>query len=334
MMDGSEPAALAAIRAARGFCVVGNLCVDLVIREVPALPAWGQEVAGRGQAIAPGGQAANLARALARLGAPVAVAGVTGDDGFGRAIREDLAAHGVDVSAVVTLPGPTPLTVGIVRPDGERAFVSEFGCAEGFDAGLLDRLWPAISGADVICLVGQFNLPALSPGAAQAALARARAAGAVTVVDTGWDPGGWPPATAAAVRQQFGAADIVLPNRDEAAALTGEAGGVEAAAALLAAGPELVVVKLGEEGSLARFGDQAAFAAPFPVQAADAVGAGDVFDGGFLHALRQGLPVAEALVFGNAAAALYVERVRDRFPATEEVLSRVAARARGSGESR
>jgi ribokinase len=324
-MENVGESVIGGVRGARRFCVVGNLCIDLVIRGVAALPAWGQEVAGRGQAIVPAGQAANLARGLARLGAPVSVVGAVGDDGFGQLIRDDLAAHGVDISGVASLPGPTPLTVGVVRPDGERAFISEFGCASGVDGGFLDRMWPAIAAADVVCLVGQFNLPQLSPGAAQAALARARAGGAVTVVDTGWDPAGWPHETIAAVRHQLAAADIVLPNRDEAAALTGEDGGVEAAAALLADGPSLVVVKLGEEGSLARFGDAAAFAWAFPAEAADAIGAGDAFDAGFLHALWQGLAIGDALTFGNAVASLYVERTHDRFPSAAEALARMAA---------
>ncbi len=325
-----EPAAIGSIRASRRVCVAGNLCIDLVIRNVPALPGWGQEVAGRGQSLVPAGQAANLARALARLGTPVTVIGAVGEDDFGRMIRDDLTAHGVDVSGVVSLPGATPVTVGVVRPDGERAFISEFGCAAAVDGALLNRIWEATGGSDVLCLVGQFNLPGLPPGAAQAFLARARVGGAVTIVDTGWDPAGWPPEMTAAIREELAAADIALPNRDEAAAMTGEDGGVEAAAALLADGPSLVVVKLGEKGSLARYGDQAAFAEPYPVEAADAVGAGDVFDGAMLHALRSGLPVGEALTFGNSAASLYVERTRDRFPTTAETLARIASRP-GSG---
>ena len=40
-----------------------------------------------------------------------------------------------------------------------------------------------------------FNLPKLDAGAVQAMLARLREAGTTTVLDPGWDPGGWQPAT-------------------------------------------------------------------------------------------------------------------------------------------
>jgi len=87
---------IARIAAARRFVVAGNLCTDLVIRGVPALPAWGQEVAGDGQGLALAGQGANLARGLARLGAPVLAVGAVGDDAFGRGLADRFpAAHDV-----------------------------------------------------------------------------------------------------------------------------------------------------------------------------------------------------------------------------------------------
>ena len=46
----------------------------------------------------PGGAPANVTVALARLGVPSAFGGVVGDDPFGRRLRADLAAEGVDVS--------------------------------------------------------------------------------------------------------------------------------------------------------------------------------------------------------------------------------------------
>ena len=44
----------------------------------------------------------------------------------------------------------------------------------------------------------------------------------------------------------------------------------------------------------------------FPVAAKISVGAGDSFNVGFLHGVRQGWPLAEALRYGNAVAALVV----------------------------
>ena len=56
--------------AGRAICVIGNLNIDLIVRNVPDLPAWGQEVAGTDNVAASSGQAGYLAMALARLGVP------------------------------------------------------------------------------------------------------------------------------------------------------------------------------------------------------------------------------------------------------------------------
>ncbi|HEU5431914.1 MAG TPA: PfkB family carbohydrate kinase, partial [Thermomicrobiales bacterium] len=255
------------LAAARRVCVVGNLNIDLIVRGVAALPAWGQEVAGTSHVAASAGQGGNLARTLGRFGVPVAVVANVGDDQFGRQIRGDLAASGVDVDALEIANGATGVTVAIVRPDGERAFVSDFACLREFDEFLVERHWDKIAAGDVVCLVGQFSLPRLTMEAAGRVLARARAAGAITLLDTGWDPAGWPPATVRGLRALLADVDLFLPNADEATALTGRGDPAAAAAALHDDGPAIVVVKQGAAGSLLRAGDETIALPALPVEA-------------------------------------------------------------------
>ncbi|HET7095070.1 MAG TPA: carbohydrate kinase family protein [Thermomicrobiales bacterium] len=313
------------LAAARRVCVVGNLNIDLIIRGVAALPVWGQEVAGTSHVAASAGQGGYLAMALGRLGVPTSVVANVGDDLFGRQILDDLAAGGVDAGAVETAPGTTGITVGIVRPDGERAFVSDFACLRDFDEALIERHWDRIAAADVVCLVAQFCLPRLTPDAVGRVLARARAAGMITMLDTGWDPAGWPPETARAIRKLLAHVDIFLPNADEATALTDLADPQAAAAALQADGPAIVVVKQGAAGSLVLVGDEMAALPALPADVRDAVGAGDTFDASFLYGLLQGWAPAACLALGNAAAAIYVSRLADRFPTADETRRAAAA---------
>ncbi|PTT87150.1 ribokinase, partial [Pelomonas sp. HMWF004] len=58
-----------------------------------------------------------------------------------------------------------------------------------------------------------------------------------------------------------------------------------------------------------------------PVKAVDTVGAGDTLVGALVTALAEGQPIARALAFAQAAAALAVSRtgVQDAMPRREEV---------------
>src|SRR5580693_7452509 len=94
--------------------VLGSLNMDISVA-VRRLPGPGDAV------IAPGGKGANQAVAAARLAAAVTMAGCTGDDDFGRAARGALAAEGVDVGGVRTVPGSaTGLALITVDDTGEN----------------------------------------------------------------------------------------------------------------------------------------------------------------------------------------------------------------------
>ncbi len=301
-------------------CVVGNLNKDLILRGVEQLPEWGTEVTARDRVLVTAGQAGYLAMALASLGSAVIVVGSVGDDGDGETIRADLARAGVDVSAVDVVRGsPTGLTVAIVRPDGERAFVSHFGSLSSFNAEDVQRHWDSVEQSRAACLVGLFNLPGLDAGAVQAMLARLRETGTTTVLDPGWDPGGWQPATLRALYRWLPEVDLLLVNQDEAAAMTRAAAVEDQAEALVSAGVGTVAIKCGPDGSYAARRLERACVAARRVAEVDAVGAGDTFNAGFLVALLSGADLETALTYGNIAASLYISRPVDRFPTRREL---------------
>ena len=102
-------------------------------------------------------------------------------------------------------------------------------------------------------------------------------------------------------------AGLLLPNRDEAAALSGRADPAEAARALAAHAGE-VVVKLGAEGALWTDGAALVRVPAQPVAGADTTGAGDAFAAGLLAARLQGAGPDDALRAGCALAARAVAR--------------------------
>jgi len=93
---------------------------------------------------------------------------------------------------------------------------------------------------------------------------------------------------------------------DEFTLLTGEDDPIEAARCL-AAGKRTVIARFGSEGAVVvkPSGEETAVPA-FKTKVVDTLGAGDVYNAGFIAAILEGRPVVEAARWGNALAAISV----------------------------
>jgi ribokinase len=122
-------------------------------------------------------------------------------------------------------------------------------------------------------------------------LARARAAGASTSVDTNWDPA----ETWSGVDRLLAHTDVLLPNAAELLAITGRGTVDDAASEVLRAGCT-VALKDGAAGGALWEAPGVVTRVPAPaVTAVDTTGAGDSFDAGFISAMLDGLSPEERL---------------------------------------
>jgi len=304
------------------ICIIGNLNIDLIIRNVPWLPVWGQEVVGSSHVQVSSGQAGYLAFALRQLRIPTQIIGNVGNDLYGKQIMDELSAAGVSVKGIdITPNGQTGITVAIVREDGERAFVSNFGCLRDISSELILKNWGQIDNAGIVCLVGVFNTPNLKLAHAASLMQKARQEGCLTMLDTGWDPNGWQPDTIRGMHQLLKEVDLFLPNLDEARAITGCQSVDDASKQLLELGSKWVVIKCGADGSFLRTEKDFFSLPPRKVNVYDAVGAGDVFNAGFLYGVYQDWELPACMALGNTTSSMYISRSTDRFPELDEVLS-------------
>jgi sugar/nucleoside kinase (ribokinase family) len=149
----------------------------------------------------------------------------------------------------------------------------------------------------------------LHPGsrpAARALLAAAREAG----IGVSVDPSSAAPLQRSGVQaflEWVNGVDLLLPNRDEAAVLTGMPDPKGAARALTSYARE-VAVKLGAQGALWTDGETQVRAPAVGVMVTDTTGAGDAFAAGLLAARLAGAEPADALGAGCALAAEAVAR--------------------------
>jgi tagatose 6-phosphate kinase len=292
-----------------------NTALDLTYR-VPALtPHASHRVT---QVIErPGGKGLNVARVLAALGYETVVTGFAGGP-TGEVVRAHLAELPL-TDALLTIAGPTRRTVAVVdTATGDTTQLNEPGPT------LTPAEWSAftghytelLAGAEAVALCGSLP-PGIHVGAYAELVRIARGAGVPVLLDTSGEP----------LRRGIAARpDLVKPNADELAQLTGSREPHRATRDARRRGAHAVVSSLGPAGILAATPDGLWHAAPPTAVRGNPTGAGDSAVAGLLSALVDGLPWPDRLTRAVAlSAATVLSPVAGEFDraAYEELLPRV-----------
>ncbi len=302
--------------------ILGNVNIDLLMGPLPHLPQFGRELVVPTMETRASGASGYTAIALDRLGLPSLCVGALGDDTWGDLIRRQLSKLPlVDLSSLETIVStPTGLSVALLDSQGERGFVTCTGALGHIDPELLARHEARLVASRYVLICGYFFMPALRGEPMRAFLQRARRAGAVVMLDTGWDLDDWPPATCQEVLSLLPDVDIFLPNADEASALTGADRPAEMAGRLLQHGARAVALKLGPGGSLWADGQGIVSQPGRPVTAVDTTGAGDCFNAALIYGLEQRWALRRTLAFANAFCSVVVSRMTERYPSVEQTI--------------
>jgi fructokinase len=275
--------------------VAGEALVDVIARRNAEIDA------------VPGGGPYNTARAIGRLGVPVAWAGVLSSDAHGRAMAEALAADGVSLELVQRTAMPTTQAFAELDDRGEARyrFVVDGTSAPSLDgARLLASLPPAVDAIHV----GTLGLVFEPMASALEALVVALGPDVLLIVDPNCRPSAItdPAKYRARMARILARADIVKLSTADQSYL-----GFEIAA------PAVVVTDAGGPVRV-HLGDEA-LEVPVPaVEVVDTVGAGDTFGGAMLAWLVDaGITratvadpevVLRAVRFGVRAASMVVQR--------------------------
>ncbi len=251
-----------------------------------------------------GGPAANAAVTVARLGQRVAFLGYLGRDVWGERHLQEFSQAGVLTDFIVRGDFPTPLSVILVKPDGQRSVVNYRGSTpylqpEDFD---LATLTPK-----VILFDGH------EPELSFALVRQARLRRIPTVLDAGSLHRG-------IARAGGPRCDYLICSEKFAREFTGLADEELAARQLASLAPN-VVVTLGSRGLVWANAEGQGRLPAFPVKVVDTTGAGDAFHGAFAACLALDQPWLESLRFASAVAAISCTKrgARVELPAHEQV---------------
>ncbi len=254
-----------------------------------------------------GGAESNVAIGISRLGKRAAWWSRLPDNPLGRNVANTLRAHGVDISGVRWGAGRL------------GTYFVEFGLPPRSTDVIYDRAdsaashmqpddfpWEWLQNARWLHLTG--ITPALSASCLQTvhhAIDEARRAGISISFDLNYRAKLWTPAQAAAVLDELAAScSLVIAAQRDVKTLFNLEG--EQTLELLHNrwNNATIVMTMGANGSAgydaAGRHDAASFSVPNPIR----IGGGDAFAAGLLSALMDDKPLAEALEYGNAVAAL------------------------------
>lgn len=281
--------------------VVGSLHYDIMV-QAPRLPRTGETLMGQAWWWKPGGKGGNQAMAAARHGAAVEMIGCLGSDEFGARLRDSLAAAGVGLAHLRRVAQGSGMSVAIQQDSGDYAAVVVSGANRSIDEAQIAGSAAAIRAGRILLLQNEI---AESANAAAARLAREGGARVILNAAPARPPGAL-----------AGLVEVLVVNTIEAEMLgAGAAADLASAAAdarrLLTLAPTAIVTA-GAAGVAAVSGAETLAIPAHPVARAETHGAGDVFVGALAARLAAADPLAAALRYANAAAALHVGTPEDR----------------------
>lgn len=260
-----------------------------------------------GFAIGFGGDTSNMAVAASRSGASTAYLTKVGDDAFGTLLTDMWEREGIDTTGVIREPGAETGLYFITRhaEEGHRFTYRRARSAAS-------RLTPADVTRTSIARARLLHVSGITQAVSSSAcdtafhaMRIARETGTLVSFDPNYRPALWPLERArATILRSAELSDIFLPNLGEGRLISGEEHPEAVADFFARRGPAVVALKMGEDGVLLWEGGRLTHIPAHRVQAVDATGAGDTFDGAFAARLLAGDSVRDAARYAVVAAAL------------------------------
>ena len=252
---------------------LGDAGID-IITKIPKIPAHDEKILANDFSYHTGGVIANFLCALAKLGTKCGFVGLLGNDEFGERIIRKFTSLGIDLSnLIIRQEESTYFCVSMLDQSGEKALVI-------FPTNTIfpqpdDIKQDMISGAKLLHTTGLHAATAIK------AFNFAKKESILASLDL-------EPSTLAQGqnlgRQLISHTDILFLNTHASKLLYPDIEDSEIVGKrLLALGPKIVVLTLGERGSTTVTRDQVIRIPAFHVNVVDTTGAGDCFNAAFIH---------------------------------------------------
>jgi len=289
----------------------GILAADLIIlgkapRNLKDFPSW----AGMADQVklVPAGSIGYCVQALSKLGVSAGVIGEVGNDVFGKFIIDELRRLGIEVSRIRVADNKLtwlPTYLLLFRKRKRPIIVREGTSLSTFDEEDFDY----IKYAKLFHSGGFLHLPEWGVSL-RGIYKRAKEEGLTTSLDPQFPLRTMKPPWIKAFGGLLEYVDILLCDESEAVNITGCASFSEAAKEILSLGPKIAAIKRGAHGCYIQSSNLKVGVPAFRVMnIVDSIGAGDVWDAGFLTGILEDWTLIESARFANASAAFSLKGI-------------------------
>ena len=269
-----------------------------------------------------GGSACNAISTVASLGGKAAFIGKVGNDEVGDFYREDMLKNNVKPMLLTSDKAMSGCSIVLITPDGERTFATYLGAAAEMQPDDIQK--EAFIGYDIFHIEGYLvqNHDLIAK-----AIRMAKESGCTVSLDlASYNVVNENHLFLKELIRQY--VDIVFANEDESFAYTHL--NPEESAAKIAEQCDIAIVKVGKRGSYVQQGSQRYHIGAITTNCTDSTGAGDLYAGGFLHALSNGFDLRKCGEIGTIAAGRVVEIIGTKLSEeTWEEIRRICALYRG-----
>ena len=278
--------------------VAGELNIDLILDKLDQFPVIGKEIMAAEMIYTLGSSSAIFASNLSTIGVSVTYCGCIGTDKFGDKILDDLNAKKVNTQNVIrSKTSGTGITVAL-NFEQDRAMVTYAGAMNELkEEDITDEI---LSQSLHLHVSSVFLQPSLKPDLMRL-FKRAKDLGMTTSLDPQWDPKeewdcDW--------NSLLPLVDVFLPNIEELKNITKKKSQSDAIDSIKNIA-NIIVIKKGTEGATIIFRDEIFEQLAFiNNDFADAIGAGDSFDAGFISSFLQKRPLKECAEFSAVCGAI------------------------------
>ncbi len=299
--------------------VVGDVNIDIITNPlsgdaVKALREGRESEIISNFTLSLGGNAANCALALSKLGIKTRLIGALSDDPISRWLIEFLEENKVEFHRCYKNT-PSGITFAITYEEGTRTFISSFGSNQFLS--LEDIKLELIEGKH-LHRAGYWWAPKFMGDATRQLFQIAREKGLSTSLDIGWDPQGWTEKRRDALLYCLELCDIFFLNNKELEALT-QSQIDEGAELILRRGTKVIGLHYGAEGCKIYFNNNSLMIPSYKVPLRNPTGTGDIFNAAFIYGYLMEWDFEQIGKFANACAALHLSDQTALYPTLKEV---------------